>query len=82
MRSEFGETDSNFGNGQIKLNPHLINETFQPFSTHKNLNSNFFNSKKFDAEKEEFLKFSSIRKSGVSVQKALMKLICACQFLE
>ena len=54
MRSEFGETDSNFGNGQIKLNPHLINETFQPFSTHKNLNSKFYNSKKFYAEKEEF----------------------------
>ena len=55
MRSEFGETDSNFGNGQIKLNPHLINETFQSFSTHKKiLNSKFYNSKTFDAEKEEF----------------------------
>ena len=42
MRSEFGETDSNFGNGQIKLNPHLINETFQPFfNAQKNLIRNF-----------------------------------------
>ena len=52
MRSEFGETDSNFGNGQIKLNPHLINETFQPFfNAQKNFNSKFYNSKNFRVKK-------------------------------